>query len=84
VRSGLHDHAALDAEVLVQCEQGLLGRVGRHICGIGTEGEFLRRAEDVKVRVTGAARQSEARFRRTRIERWFRLGHDAGNSMMKE
>ena len=74
----LDDVTALDAEVLVQRVQRLLRRIGGRVGPAFTEGKLVCRTEDVEVAVAGAARQGEPRLRRTRIERWFRLGHDAG------
>src|SRR5258708_14540219 len=69
MRRGLHDDAALDAQVLMQREQRFFRRVaGRRIAALRREGKSLVRAEDVEVRIAGAARQLELRLARLRVE----------------
>ena len=59
VTAGLHDHAVLDAEALVQLEQQLLRRVGWRVAAIFGERETRPRPEHVHMGVAGASRQFE-------------------------
>src|SRR4051812_45318638 len=77
VRGRLHDHAALDAEKLVQREQRLLGRVaGRRVAPLGGERKALLGPEDMEMRVARAARQPRLRFARLGVDRRRRRSHD--------
>src|SRR5207249_3615091 len=54
----------------------------RRVTAIGSKGEALLRAEDVEVRVTGAARQFQPRGSRFRLEGRGGLGHYGRNHFM--
>src|SRR4051812_10145463 len=79
----LHDHAALDAKMLMQREQRFLRRIRRRrVAALGGERKARAGAEDVEMRVARALWQGDARLSRIGIERRCRLGHDGRNDSM--
>src|SRR3954463_8290709 len=78
VHGRLHDHSALDAQVVVKREERFLRPIGwRCVPAVRGDRETAARAEDVEMGVARAAGQLEARLSRIRLEGGRRLGHDA-------
>src|SRR5580692_603022 len=66
VRITLHDETVGEAEMVEQRNKPLDRRVGRRIAAPRRVGEFVRRSENVEMRVPGAGRRRDARPLRPR------------------
>ncbi len=69
VAARLHDHGAVDAEMVVQRRQHFLRRVFRRVAAVGRVREPVARPEHVAMGVARARRQLEARLAAARRER---------------
>jgi len=68
VTGRLHEHIALEAEVIAQRPELLLRRIARCVLALGCEREALAGTEHVTVRINAAGWQPETRPRRLRVK----------------
>jgi hypothetical protein len=66
MRVALHDEGISKAEMVKERDEALNRRIGRGVAAAGLIGKFVRRSEDMRMRVPGAGRRLDARAARMR------------------